>query len=157
MTRLYGRAPRGQRANDSAPHGHWCVRTLIGSVRGDGETTCMTIDAPTDKAVFLAYVRKVLVPVLRAGDTVVMDNLRPHKSPEVVDAIRAAGAEPVFLPPYSPDLNPIEKMWSKIKSILRRMEPRTSRSLHRAIRKALDCITPQYTASWFASCGYTFS
>ena len=157
MTRLYGRAPRGKRANDSAPHGHWCVRTLIGSVRGDGETTCMTIDAPTDKAVFLAYVRKVLVPVLRAGDTVVMDNLRPHKSPEVVDAIRAAGAEPVFLPPYSPDLNPIEKMWSKIKSILRRMEARTSRSLHRAIRNALDCITPRDTASWFASCGYTFS
>lgn len=98
---------RGQRANDAAPHGHWCVRTLIGSVRGDGQTTCMTIDAPTDRDVFLAYVRKILVPALRPGDIVVLDNLRSHKTPEADEAIRAAGAEVQFLPPYSPDLNPI--------------------------------------------------
>lgn len=119
MTRLYGRAPRGERAHDTAPHGHWGVRTLIGSIRGDGQTTCMTIDAPTDKDVFLAYVRKVLVPSLRRGDIAVLDNLRSHKSPEVAAAIRSAGAEVQFLPSYSPDLNPIEKMWSKIKAIMR--------------------------------------
>ena len=101
---------RGERARDSAPHGHWCVRTLIGSIRGDGRTTCMTIDAPTDRDVFLAYVRKVLLPSLRPGDVVVLDNLRSHKTPEVTDAILGAGAEIRFLPPYSPDLNPIEKM-----------------------------------------------
>lgn len=148
---------RGQRANDTAPHGHWCVRTLIGSVRGDGQITCMTIDAPTDRDVFLAYVRKVLVASLRPGDIVVLDNLRSHKTPEVAAAIRAAGAEVQFLPPYSPDLNPIEKMWSKIKAILRAIAARTSPGLHRAIRKALLQVTPQDAVSWFASCGYTFS
>lgn len=148
---------RGQRANDAAPHGHWCVRTLIGSVRGDGQTTCMTIDAPTDRDVFLAYVRKILVPALRPGDIVVLDNLRSHKTPEADEAIRAAGAEVQFLPPYSPDLNPIEKMWSKIKAILRAIAARTSPALHRAIRKALLQVTSQDAASWFASCGYTFS
>lgn len=155
MTRLYGRALRGERAHDAAPHGHWGVRTLIGSIRGDGQTTCMTIDAPTDKDVFLAYVRKVLVPSLRRGDIVVLDNLRAHKSPEVVAAIRSAGAEVQFLPPYSPDLNPIEKMWSKIKAILRGIAARTSTALHRAIRKALRLVTPQDAVAWFSSCGYT--
>ena len=157
MTRLYGRALRGERVHDTAPHGHWCVRTLIGSIRGDGQTTCMTIDAPTDKDVFLAYVRKVLVPSLRRGDIVVLDNLRSHKSPEVAAAIWPAGAEVHFLPSYSPDLNPIEKMWSKIKSILRGLATRTSSSLHRAIRKALRLVTPQDAVAWFSSCGYTIS
>lgn len=115
----------------------------------------MTIDAPTDRNVFLAYVRKVLVPTLRPGDIVVMDNLSSHKIPAVVDAIEAAGAFAEYLPPYSPDLNPIEKMWSKIKAILRAMAARTSRTLHRAIRRALACVTPQDAVSWFASCGYT--
>ena len=155
MTRLYGRSLRGERAHDTAPHGHWGVRTLIGSIRGAGQTTCMTIDAPTDKDVFLAYVRNVLVPSLRRGDIVVLDNLRSHKAPEVVAAIRSAGATVKFLPPYSPDLNPIEKMWSKIKTVLRAVAARTSSALHRAIRKALRLVTPQDAASWFSSCGYT--
>ena len=99
MTRLYGRSLRGERTHDTAPHGHWGVRTLIGSIRGDGQTTCMTIDAPTDKDVFLAYVRNVLAPSLRRGDIVVLDNLRSHKAPEVVAAIRSAGATVKFLPP----------------------------------------------------------
>ena len=137
MTRLYGRSMRGERARDSAPHGHWCVRTLIGSIRGDGRTTCMTIDAPTDNDVFLAYVRKVLLPSLRPGDIVVLDNLRSHKTAAVAEAIRSAGAEALYLPAYSPDLNPIE--------------------MHRAIRQALLQVTPRDAASWFASCGYTFS
>ena len=92
MTRLYGRSMRGERARDSAPHGHWCVRTLIGSIRGDGRTTCMTIDAPTDNDGFLACVRKVLLPSLRPGDIVVLDNLRSHKTAAVAEAIRSAGA-----------------------------------------------------------------
>ena len=155
MIRLYGRAPRGERVRDAAPHGHWGVRTLIGSVRGDGQTTCMTIDAPTDRNVFLAYVKKVLVPTLRPGDIVVMDNLAAHKTPAVIEAIRSAGAFVEYLPPYSPDLNPIEKMWSKIKALLRAMAARTSRALHRAIRRSLERVTPQDAVSWFASCGYT--
>lgn len=148
---------RGQRANDAAPHGHWCVRTLIGSIRGDGKTTCMTIDAPTDRDVFKAYVHRVLVPTLRAGDIVVLDNLRSHKTTEVIEAIQTVGAEVLFPPPYSPDMNPIEKMWSKIKTILRAIAARSSPALHRAIRKALREITPQDAASWFVSCGYAFS
>ena len=156
MTRLYGRSMRGERARDSAPHGHWCVRTLIGSIRGDGRTTCMTIDAPTDNDVFLAYVRKVLLPSLRPGDIVVLDNLRSHKTAAVAEAIRSAGAEALYLPAYSPDLNPIEKMWSKIKATLRAIAARTSPALHRAIRQALLQVTPRDAAAWFASCGYTF-
>ena len=146
---------RGERAHDAAPHGHWGVRTLIGSIRGDGQITCMTIDAPTDKDIFLAYVRNVLVPSLRRGDIVVLDNLRSHKVPEVVAAIRSAGARAEFLPPYSPDLNPIEKMWSKIKAVLRAIAARTSSTLHRTIRKALRLVTAQDAAPWFSSCGYT--
>ena len=117
----------------------------------------MTIDAPTDKVIFLAYVRNVLVPSLRRGDIVVLDNLRTHKAPEVVAAIRSAGAGVEFLPPYSPDLNPIEKMWSKIKTVLRAIAARTSSSLHRAIRKALRLVTSQDAASWFSPYGYTIS
>ena len=115
----------------------------------------MTIDAPTDRNVFLAYVKKVLVPTLRPGDIVVMDNLAAHKTPAVVEAIRSAGAFEEYLPPYSPDLNPIEKMWSKIKALLRAMAARTSKTLHRAIRRSLERVTLQDAVSWFASCGYT--
>ena len=114
-------------------------------------------DAPTDNDVFLAYVRKVLLPSLRPGDIVVLDNLRSHKTAAVAEAIRSAGAEALYLPAYSPDLNPIEKMWSKIKATLRAIAARTSPALHRAIQQALLQVTPRDAASWFASCGYTFS
>ena len=157
MTRLYGRAKKGMRANDSAPHGHWSVRTLISSVRTDGETACVSVDAATDAEIFQAYVRKILVPTLRPRDIVIMDNLASHKSLAVEEAIASAGARVEYLPPYSPDLNPIEKMWSKIKAHLRAAEARTSRTLHSAIRKAFDSVTPKDTESWFASCGYTIS
>ena len=157
MTRLYGRATRGMRANDSAPHGHWGVRSLISSVRADGETACLSVDAATDAEIFQTYVQKILVPTLRPGDIVVMDNLSSHKSPAVEKAISAAGASVEYLPAYSPDLNPIEKMWSKIKSHLRAAEARTSRALHSAIRRAFDAVTPKDTESWFVSCGYTIS
>ena len=157
MTRLRGRAMKGERARDCAPHGHWCVRTMISSVRMDGGTACMSIDSATDGDIFLAYVTSVLVPTLRPGDIVIMDNLGAHKSTAVETAIRSAGATLEYLPAYSPDLNPIEKMWSKIKAFLRAATARTSRALNAAIRKAFECITSDDALSWFASCGYTLS
>ena len=157
MTRLYGRAARGRRAFDSAPHGHWGVRTLISSIRADGTTACMSVDCATDAEVFARYAQDVLAPSLRPDDIVVLDNLRAHKSPAAMAAIRATGARVELLPQYSPDLNPIEKMWSKIKAILRGMGARTSAALHRAIRRALASVTESDARSWFASCGYIFS
>ena len=157
MTRLHGRAMRGERARDCAPHGHWCVRTMISSIRSDGSTACMSIDSATDGEVFLAYVANVLVPTLRQGDIVVLDNLGAHKSPAVEAAIQSAGATVEYLPAYSPDLNPIEKMWSKIKAILRAARARTSRALNAAIRKAFSSVTSDDALSWFVSCGYRFN
>ena len=157
LVRLYGRAPRGERVRDAAPHGHWGVRTIIGALFGDGRTACMTIDSPTDGEIFYRYVLHVLLPELNAGDIVVLDNLGPHKQQRVVEAIQGAGCRVEFLPPYSPGLNPIEKMWSKFKSILRKLAARTSEALDEAIRSTLECITPQDAASWLASCGYNIS
>ena len=114
MTRLRGRAPRGERVYDSAPHGHWCSTTMISSIRCDGSTACLVIEGSTDREVFQEYVRGVLLPTLRPGDCVIMDNLSPHKTPEIQALIASVGATARWLPAYSPDLNPIEKMWSKI-------------------------------------------
>lgn len=154
LIRLYGRALRGERVRDAAPHGHWCVRTVIGALFGDGRTACMTVDAPTDGEIFYQYVVHVLVPELRPGDIVVLDNLRSHKQQRVMASIEKAGGRVEFLPPYSPDLNPIEKMWSKFKSILRKLAARTSEALDEAIRVALESVTPEDAAGWLASCGY---
>jgi transposase len=117
----------------------------------------MVVDGSTDTDVFLAYTRHVLVPTLKAGDCVIMDNLSPHKTPEVEMLIRGAGADVRWLPPYSPDLNPIEKMWSKIKEWLRAAKARTQEALESAIAQALKAITPDDAANWFASCGYTIT
>jgi transposase len=155
LTRLRGRAPRGQRLCAKAPHGHWRTTTMISSVRLDGTTACMTIEGATDTAVFQAYVRQVLCPSLRAGDIVVMDNLRPHQHAATVALIAAAGASVRFLPAYSPDLNPIEMMWSKVKALLRAAEARTAEELQRAIAHALQRVTAQDAAHWFAACGYS--
>ena len=122
----------------------------------DGSTACMAIEGATDTEVFATYVRKVLCPILRPGDLVVMDNLSPHKSEPTLALIRQTGAEALFLPAYSPDLNPIEQMWSKVKNTLRRLEARTRESLQQAIAQALAEITPQDTLNWFAHCGYNF-
>ena len=156
LTRLYGRAPKGQRAHASTPHGHWQTTTMIASVRMDGTTACMTLEGTTDTESFRAYVEAVLVPTLRPGDLVVMDNLSPHKSDPTLALILQVGAQVRFLPAYSPDLNPIEKMWSKIKSLLRSAEARTPADLVQAIGQALAQVTPQDTLGWFASCGYSF-
>ena len=155
MTRLRGRARRGERVYACCPHGHWQTTTMISSIRVDGSTACMAIDGATDTEVFEAFVHRVLRPSLQPGDVVIMDNLSPHKGASVLDLIKQAGSEVMFLPAYSPDLNPIEKMWSKVKEFLRATKARTSDALDAAIEAAFQSVTPQDTASWFASCGYT--
>ncbi len=155
MTRLRGRAQRGRRLHAAAPCGRWQSTTMIGSVRLDGSTAAMTIAGATDTEVFRTYVERVLCPSLRAGDIVVMDNLSPHKSPATLELIQAAGAQVRFLPPYSPDLNPIEKMWSKIKALLRSAEARSPEQLDEALSMAFSKITPKDARGWFASCGYS--
>ena len=157
MTRLYGRAKSGQRALDDAPSGHWCTTTMISSVRLDGSTDCMVVDGATTKDIFKAYVEQILLPTLKAGDVVVMDNLSAHKNQETIDLIESVGAELWYLPPYSPDLNPIEKMWSKIKSILRTLKARTEKALINAIAKALEAVTASDAKGWFESCGYQYT
>ena len=154
MTRLYGRAKEGRRAVDYTPSGHWCTTTMISSVRLDGSTACMVVDGATTKDVFMVYVEQILLPTLKVGDIVVLDNLSAHKNQEVGELIKSVGAELCFLPAYSPDLNPIEKMWSKIKSILRTLKARTEKALIDAIAKALDAVTANDVKEWFGSCGY---
>lgn len=156
MTRLYGRSFDGQRVADATPHGHWCTTTMLSSIRLDGTTAAMVIEAATDAAVFQAYVTEVLIPTLGPGDIVVMDNLSPHKSPGIAEAIKAAGAQVWFLPPYSPDFNPIEKMWSKIKAFLRAAKARTYDALLKAIAAALKTVTVSDAIGWFESCGYRY-
>ena len=156
LTRLRGRAPKGERVHASAPHGHWHTTTMMSSIRLDGSTACMTLEGTTDTESFHAYVGQVLVPTLRPGDIVIMDNLSPHKSDPTLALITNAGGQVLFLPAYSPDLNPIEKMWSKVKSHLRSAEARTQETLIKAIGVALRTITPQDAINWFASCGYSF-
>ena len=157
MTRLYGRAKAGKRVADDIPSGHWCTTTMISSMRLDGSTACMVVDGATDKDVFKAYVQHILLPTLKPCDIVIMDNLSAHKNQEVKDLIESVDVEIWFLPPYSPDLNPIEKMWSKIKAILRTLKARTEQALVDAIAKALDAITASDAKGWFESCGYIFS
>jgi len=156
LTRLRGRSERGQRVHSAAPYGHWNNTTVIGAMRLDGSTACMAVEGATDLEVFGAYVRQVLCPFLKPGDRVVMDNLAAHKSEAVLALIRQAGAEVLFLPAYSPDFNPIEKMWSKLKQILRSLEARTQPALMAAIALALEAVTPQDAINWFDSCGYNF-
>jgi len=140
----------------SAPAGHWQTTTMISSIRLDGSTACLAIDGATDTEVFRAYVREVLCPTLRAGDIVIMDNLSPHKNDLTLDLMVQAGASVAFLPAYSPDFNPIEKMWSKVKQFLRSAEARTRETLMEAIAAALRSVTRQDAVNWFASCGYSF-
>jgi transposase len=154
MTRLYGRAMAGQRAVDDTPSGHWCTTTMISSVRLDGSTACMVVDGATTKDIFEAYVEQILLQTLKAGDIVILDNLSSHKSQRARELIESVGAELYYLPAYSLDLNPIEKMWSKIKSILRKLKTRTKDTLIHAIAKALENVTASDVKGWFESCGY---
>jgi len=129
---------------------------MLSSIRWDGSTTCMTLEGATDTAVFRAYVQDVLRPTLRTGDIVIMDNLSPHKNAVTLELIAQTGATVRFLPAYSPDFNPIEKMWSKVKQSLRSAEARTPEDLLTAIGRALQTVTQQDAIHWFASCGYSF-
>lgn len=156
MTRLRGRALRGKRLHASAPCGRWRTTTMISSVRFDGSTACMTIEGATNTEVFRAYVEEVLLPTLSSGDVLVMDNLSAHKNKQTLKLLNAAGVETLFLPPYSPDLNPIELMWSKVKNLLRTAEARTPEELQEAIARALSSVTSKDAANWFAHCGYSF-
>ena len=156
LSRLRGRAPKGQRVHAAVPAGQWHTTTMIGALRWDGSTTCMSLEGATDTQVFEAYVRQVLLPTLRPGDILIMDNLSPHKNEPILQVLAQAGVEVSFLPAYSPDLNPIEKMWSKIKALLRRAEARTPADLTQAIGQALSRISRQDAINWFANCGYSF-
>jgi transposase len=157
MTRRYGRAKGGARLCDAAPTGHWATTTMLASIRLDGQTACMAVDGATTSEVFREYVRQVLAPTLRPGDLVVLDNLSSHKDSEALTLLAAQGAQVRFLPPYSPDLNPIEKMWSKVKEHLRSAKARTRQALDRAISEALARVTTQDAKGWFKSCGYAIN
>lgn len=149
MTRLYARAKKGKRALDYAPHGHWSTTTLVAALSVQGAVAPMVLDGPMDRACFEAYVEQVLIPTLEAGSIVVMDNLAAHKSSAIAEMLHAAGAELWYLPPYSPDLNPIELMWSKVKAALRKAKARTQQALFDAIAKALQEVTPEQSYNFF--------
>lgn len=154
MARLRGRCPRGERLRASLPHGHWNTTTFIGGLRLTGIDAPMVIDGPINGEIFLAYVEQVLVPALRQGDIVIMDNLGSHKGQAVRDAIEAAGAGLRFLPPYSPDFNPIENAFSKLKAFLRRLAARTRDNLWDAVADAIEAFTPAECANYFTAAGY---
>ena len=154
MTRLYGRAPRGKRLVDAVPHGHWKTSTFIGALRCDAVTATGVFDGAINGELFLAYVEQVLVPTLRPGDVVIMDNLRSHKVAGVREAIEAAGASLLFIPPYSPDLNPIEQAFAKLKALLRAKAIRTVDALWKALGSLVDCFTPEECANYLRHDGY---
>lgn len=156
MTRLRGRSLRGKRLHASAPCSRWRTTTMIGSVRQNGETACMTIEGAVNSEVFRVYIREVLLPTLTPGDVLVMDNLSAHKDGQALRMLKDAGVIVRFLPAYSPDYNPIELMWSKVKALLRKAEARTNEALLFAIRDALAAVTRKDSTHWFAHCGYGF-
>jgi transposase len=154
MTRTYARAPVGQRVVGHVPRNRGTVTTVLGAIALDGIRAVMTIEGATTAAVFDAFVESLLVPRLNPGDVVVMDNVGAHKAPDALERIRAAGAHVLFLPPYSPDLNPIELFWNKFKELLKHMEPRSHKELDHAIARAMELTTPEDIAGWFQHCGY---
>ncbi len=148
MTRLYGRARKGQRIRDRVPGGHWKILTILGAMDHTGMLATMTVESATDGDVFLAFLDQVLCPKLRAGHVVVMDNLSAHKVDGVRQRIEACGASLLYLPPYSPDLNPIEKAWSKLKARLRALAARAIPQLEHATAQALQSITTHDAKAW---------
>jgi transposase len=157
MTPIVGRAPRGERLFAPVPHGHWKTTTFIGALRHDGLVAPMVIDCAVNGDIFRAYVEQVLVPALKPGDIVVMDNLTSHKVEGVRALIEAAGCELRFLPPYSPDLNPIEQAFAKLKTLLRKAEARTVETLWNAIGQLIERITPNECRNLFRNSGYVRS
>lgn len=155
MTREYARAPRGERVHGAVPRNAGTVTTMIGALDLNGVRAMMTVEGATDGEVFETFLERVLLRRLKPGDIVVLDNVGAHKTADVRRLIRAAGARVLFLPPYSPDLNPIELCWSKLKALLREFGARTRQALDEAIRRAMDLIDAGDAAAWFAHCGYS--
>ena len=154
MARLRGRAPRGQRLRAGIPKGHWKTTTFVAGLRLTGMMAPFVLDGPMNRSAFLAYVRQVLVPELKRGDVVILDNLPAHKGSRVREAIKAAGASLLYLPPYSPDFNPIENAFAKLKALLRKAAERTIEGLWRLIGQLIDLFTPQECANYFSAAGY---
>ena len=154
MARTHGRAPRGERLRMGAPLGHWKTTTLVAALSLRGMTAPVVFDRPINRLSIEAYVEQALVPTLRPGDVVVMDNLSSHKGPKVRSLIEKAGAKLLFLPPYSPDFNPIEMAFSKLKALLRKAAKRTRDALWTAIGRITDLFTPTECANYFAAAGY---
>ena len=150
MTRRYGWSDKGKRCVSAVPHGHWKTTTFLAGLRHDSLTAPLVVDGPT----FLAYIQRFLCPTLKPGDIVIADNLSSHKVVGVREAIEAVGAELRYLPPYSPDLNPIEKLFSKLKTLLRKAELRTIEALWKHIGKLIDTFPAAECANYLASCGY---
>jgi transposase len=154
MVRRHGWAPVGERLVDAAPRGHWKTTTLVAALRASGIVAASLGDGPMTAAVFCAYVRETLAPTLAPGDVVVMDNLSAHKRPAVREAIARAGASLLHLPPYSPDLNPIEQAFAKLKAVLRKAAARTRDDLWQTIRCALGAFTPAECRNYIANARY---
>lgn len=150
----YGWAPVGEKSPGKSTQGQWRTMTMIGAIALNGWRGFLTIDAPTDGDVFRAFVEHQLVPNLSPGDCVVMDNLSAHKRPDIVEVIRAAGAEVLFLPPYSPEFNPIEKVWSKLKEFLRRLDTLTREAFDHAVALAMNEISTEDMNAWTTHSGY---
>ena len=154
MTRLYGRALKGERLVDYTPHGHWKTTTFLAALRLEGLTAPLVVDGPINADVFLAYVRQHLVKTLAPGDVVVMDNLGSHKVAGIKEAIEKVGARVLYLPPYSPDFNPIEQVFSKLKALLRKAKERTVQDLEARLGELMDHFPPDECARYFRHCGY---
>lgn len=155
MARLRGRARKGERLRAGIPHGHWKTTTFVAGLRLDGIAAPMVLDGPINQDAFQAYVDQVLVPELSPGDLVVMDNLSSHKGDAVRRAIESAGATPLYLPPYSPDLNPIELAFAKLKGLMRSAGHRTIDALWKDVQRMLDLVTSCDAAGFLRHCGYT--
>jgi len=154
MTRTHGRCARGKRLVAKVPYGRWKTLTFMAALRADRIAAPFVIDRPTNRRNFLAYVQQVLAPALQPGDIVIMDNLRSHKNQAVRQAIRAAGAKLFFLPPYSPDLNPIEQVFAKLKTLLRKAAERTVEATWKRLGALLDQFSPQECANYLVNSGY---
>jgi transposase len=154
MSRLHGRTPKGERLRAGIPHGHWKTTTFVAGLRLTGMMATMVLDGPINRDAFQAYVEQVLVRELRPGDIVIMDNLSSHKGAAIRQAIEAAGASLLFLPPYSPDFNPIENAFAKLKALLRAAAERTVDALWTTIGSLIDRFTPNECANYFAAAGY---
>ena len=154
MARLHGRTPKGERLRVGIPHGHWKTTTFVAGLRLTGMMATMVLDGPINRDAFQAYVEQVLVRELRPGDIVIMDNLSSHKGVAIRQTIEAAGARLLFRPPYSPDFNPIENAFAKLKALLRAAAERTVDALWTTIGSLIDRFTPEECANYFAAAGY---